>query len=90
MQLTAAEVRTMKRMVEWPAYRHVPTARLAILARRLGKVSAAPASISRKQGVRASEPDGVRHVETTIIKVVDSTKLYLHAVLDNSSRKILA
>ena len=42
--LTAAEVRTMKRMVESPTYRHVPTGRLAILARRLGKVFASPAT----------------------------------------------
>ena len=109
MQLTAAEVRTMKTMVESPTYRHVPTGRLAILAQRLGKVFAAPATWYKlvrergwrrprtrlyptkpKKGVRVSELDGVWHVDTTIIKLVDNTKLYLHAVIDNFSRKILA
>ena len=40
--------------------------------------------------MRASEPDGVWHVDTTIIELVLNTKLYLHAVIDNFSRKILA
>ena len=43
-RLTAAEILAMKQMVEPPEYRHVPTSRLAILAQRLGKVFAAPAT----------------------------------------------
>ena len=42
------------------------------------------------KGVRAAEPDEVWHIDTTIIKLVDNTKVYLHAVIDNFSRKILA
>ena len=30
------------------------------------------------------------HVDTTIIKLIDGAKIYLHAVIDNYSRKILA
>ena len=43
-RLTAAESQAMKERVELPQYRHVPTGRLAILAQRLGKVFAAPAT----------------------------------------------
>ncbi len=108
-QLTAAEILEMKQMVESPEYRHVPTGRLAILAQRLGKVFAAPATwyklarsrgwrrlrtrvhpAAPKDGVRASVPDEMWHVDTTIIKLLDGVKIYLHAVIDNYSRKILA
>ena len=108
-QLTAAEILGMKQMVESPEYRHVPTGRLAILAQRLGKVFAAPATwyklarsrgwrrprtrvhpAAPKDGVRASAPDEMWHVDTTIIKLLDGAKIYLHAVIDNYSRKILA
>ena len=37
-QLTPPEVRAIKDMVMSPAYRHVPTGTLAVLAQRLGKV----------------------------------------------------
>ncbi len=43
-----------------------------------------------KQSVRASRPDEFWHLDTTIIKLLDHTKIYLHAVIDNFSRKILA
>jgi len=46
--------------------------------------------VKPKTGVRASAPDELWHVDTTIIKLVDDTKVYLHAVIDNFSRKILA
>lgn len=35
-------------------------------------------------------PNEAWHVDTTIIKLLDGTKAYLHAVTDNYSRKILA
>ena len=43
-----------------------------------------------KQSVRANRPDQYWHVDTTVIKLLDQTKIYLHAVIDNFSRKILA
>ena len=43
-RLTATEILAIKEMVESPEYRHVPTGRLAILAQRLGRVFAAPAT----------------------------------------------
>ena len=43
-----------------------------------------------KYGVRADRPDSLWHVDTTIIKLIDQTKIYLHAVIDNFSRRILA
>ena len=108
-RLTAAEVSTIREMVESPEYRHVPTGRLAILAQRLGRVFAAPGTwyrLIRKrgwgrprtrvhpakptQGVRAPAPDELWHVDTTVIRLLDGTKVYLHAVIDNFSRRILA
>ena len=41
-------------------------------------------------GVRALAPDEMWHVDTTIIKLLNGAKIYLHAVIDNYSRKILA
>lgn len=43
-----------------------------------------------KVGIRATRPDELWHVDRTIIKLLDGTKLYLHAVIDNYSRRILA
>jgi transposase InsO family protein len=40
--------------------------------------------------VRAREPDELWHVDTTVIRLLDGTKVYLHAVIDNFSRRILA
>ena len=41
-------------------------------------------------GVRASEPNQIWHVDTSVIKLLDGTKVYLQAVVDSYSRKILA
>ena len=41
-------------------------------------------------GVRASRPDELWHVDVTILKLLDGTRAYLHAVIDNFSRRILA
>lgn len=108
-RLTAAELLSIKTIVESPEYRHVSTGRLAILAQRLGRVFAAPATWYKlvrergwrrphtrahprkpKEGVRAREPDELWHIDTTVIKLIDGTKVYLHAVIDNFSRRILA
>lgn len=43
-----------------------------------------------KMGIRATKPNEAWHVDTTIIKLLDGSKAYLHAVIDNYSRKILA
>jgi transposase InsO family protein len=41
-------------------------------------------------GIRATKPNEAWHVDTTIIKLLDGTTAYLHAAIDNYSRKILA
>ena len=46
-RLTPSEIRTIEDMVTAPEYRHVPTGTLAVLAQRLGKVWASPATWSR-------------------------------------------
>ena len=43
-----------------------------------------------KVGLRATRPDEAWHIDTSIIKLLDGTKVYLHGVIDNFSRKILA
>lgn len=41
-------------------------------------------------GVRATRPNETWHVDVTVLKLLDGTKAYLHAIIDNYSRKILA
>jgi len=43
-----------------------------------------------KIGVRASAPNEIWHVDTTVIRLLDGTRAYLHAIIDNFSRRILA
>ena len=43
-----------------------------------------------KVGIRATRPNVLWHVDVTVIKLLDGTKTYLHAVIDNFSRRILA
>jgi putative transposase len=41
-------------------------------------------------GQRVTQPNELWHVDLTIIKLLDGNKVYLHAVIDNFSRRILA
>ena len=41
-------------------------------------------------GIRASRPNEIWHVDTTLIRLLDGSRAYLHAVVDNFSRRILA
>jgi putative transposase len=41
-------------------------------------------------GVRATKPNENWHVDTTLIRLVSGNKVYVHAVIDNYSRRILA
>jgi transposase InsO family protein len=43
-----------------------------------------------KTGVRATHPNEYWHIDVTVIRLVDDTKAYLHAVIDNFSRRILS
>jgi transposase InsO family protein len=43
-----------------------------------------------KTGIRATRPNQIFHVDTTVIRLLDGTKAYLHAVIDNFSRRILS
>jgi putative transposase len=42
-----------------------------------------------KVGVRAARPNQYWHIDASIIRLVDGTRVYLHAVIDNYSRRIL-
>jgi len=41
-------------------------------------------------GLRATQPNEAWHVDTTFIKLLAGTRAYVHAIIDNFSRKILA
>ena len=43
-----------------------------------------------KIGIRAKAPGELLHLDVTIIRLVDGTRAYLHAVIDNYSRRILS
>ncbi len=43
-----------------------------------------------KIGIRAKDPGKLLHLDVTIIKLLDGTRAYLHAVIDNYSRRILS
>jgi len=43
-----------------------------------------------KIGVRATRPNEYWHIDVTVIRLITGVKLYLHAVIDNFSRRILA
>jgi transposase InsO family protein len=108
-RLTPPEVRAIQDMVTSPDYRHVPTGTLAVLAQRLGTVSASPSTwyrlvrqngwrrprlrvhpVKPKIGLRTTRANEMWHIDTTVIRLLDGTRAYLHAVIDNFSRRILA
>jgi transposase InsO family protein len=43
-----------------------------------------------KIGIRALRPNEIWHVDTTLIRLLDGSRVYLHAVIDNFSRRIVA
>jgi len=108
-RLIPEEVMEMRDMATSPEFRHVSTSTLAILAQRIGKVFASPATwfrYIREQnwrrprkrihpakptiGLRTEAPDATWHIDTTVIRLLDGTKAYLQAIIDNYSRRILA
>ncbi len=43
-----------------------------------------------KVGIRASRPNEYWHIDASILRLVDGSRVYLHAVIDNFSRRILS
>ena len=43
-----------------------------------------------KTGIRATHPNEYWHIDVTVIRLLDDTKAYLHAIIDNFSRRILS
>src|SRR6185295_7173521 len=41
-------------------------------------------------GLRTTRANEMWHIDTTVIRLLDGTRAYLHAVIDNFSRRILA
>ena len=46
--------------------------------------------VKPKIGVRTTRADEMWHIDTTVIRLLDGTRAYLQAVIDNFSRRILA
>jgi transposase-like protein len=42
------------------------------------------------EGVRSDKPDQLWHVDTTVLRLVDGRRVYLRALIDNFSTKVLA
>ncbi len=40
-------------------------------------------------GIRASAPNEIWHIDTSVVRLLDGTRAYLYAVIDNFSRRIL-
>ncbi len=58
-----------------------------------GRLAAAPpprASGEADDWTAHDAPDDLWHIATTVIRLRDGTRAYLHAVIDNVSRRILA
>jgi len=108
-QITPKEIGVIRDMVTSDEYRHVPTAILARLAERLGKVFASASTWYRliriykwrrprlrlypakpKVGIRAVKPNEIWHVDTTQIRLLDGRRVYIHAIIDTFSRRVLA
>jgi hypothetical protein len=43
-----------------------------------------------RAGIRATKPDEIWHIDATVIRLLDGSHIYLHAVIDNFSRRILS
>jgi transposase InsO family protein len=93
-RLTPDEIDTVQEMVESNDHRHMSLRALALHAQRVGKVIASPSTwyrlARRAVGIRAQAPGELLHLDVTIIRLLDGTRAYLHAVIDNYSRRILS
>ena len=43
-----------------------------------------------KVGIRAAKPNEIWHIDTSIVRLLDGRRAYVHAIIDNFSRRILA
>ena len=43
-----------------------------------------------KEGLRTTKPNEAWHVDTTVFRLLDGSKAYVQAIIDNYSRRILA
>jgi putative transposase len=43
-----------------------------------------------KVGIRAERPNQIWHIDVCVIRLLDGTRTYLHGIIDNFSRRILA
>jgi putative transposase len=104
-QLTRKEYLAIRDMVTGDEYRHVSTGTLAQRLGRVFAspttwyrlVRAHKWRRSRQRvhpakptiGIRATRANEIWHVDTTLVRLLDGSKAYLHAVIDNFSRRVL-
>jgi len=43
-----------------------------------------------KLGLRTTRPNEAWHIDTTVVRLLNGSKAYVHAIIDNFSRRILA
>jgi putative transposase len=43
-----------------------------------------------KVGIRAARPNEIWHIDTSVLRLLDGSRVYLQAVIDNFSRRVLA
>jgi transposase InsO family protein len=43
-----------------------------------------------REGIRATRPDEIWNIDTTLVRLLDGTRAYVQALIDNYSRRILA
>jgi transposase InsO family protein len=58
--------------------------------RLLSAIDHARRSIPLSAALRVLRPNEAWHIDVTIIRLLDGTRAYVHAVIDNFSRRILA
>jgi putative transposase len=60
-----------------------------VYAKVFRKQSGIPRKEKRRIGIRASAPLKLLHMDTTILRTLDGTRVYIHFIVDNFSRVIL-
>jgi hypothetical protein len=90
-QLTAKEISDIRDVVVSQDYRHMSIRSLALRAQWIGEVFVSPTTWAQltfypgkpKDGIGATRPNAYWHLEMTIIKFLDGTRMYLHTPIQH-------
>ena len=108
-RLTQDELMSIKHFYTSKEYAHFSVLSLSLLAKRMGRVFAAPSTWRKvvqdlglkkpskriyppkpKLGIRATFPNQLWHMDMSIIRAQDNTKVFIQSIIDNYSRCVLA